>query len=132
MTKYRIPEEEFELSFSRSSGAGGQNVNKVNTKATLEWDIDATNSLPRSVIDRFRNKFANKILENGKVVIRSQKFREQARNIADCIEKLHEMIDEVAVPPKVRRPTKPKKSAVEKRLQSKRMQSEKKKMRQEY
>jgi ribosome-associated protein len=132
MTKYTVPEEEFSLSFSRSSGAGGQNVNKVNTKATLEWDIGSTNALPRSVIDRFRKKFASKILDSGIVVIRSQKYREQGRNIADCIEKLHEMIEEVAEPPKVRRATKPKKSAVEKRLQSKRMQSEKKKMRQDY
>jgi ribosome-associated protein len=131
MSSFKIPEDEFQLSFSRSSGAGGQNVNKVNTKATLEWNLAESSVLPADVAQRFREKFAHRMV--GDIVqVRSQRFREQARNIADCIEKLHEMIEEVAVPPKKRKPTKPKKSAVEQRLQDKKRQSEKKRLRQEY
>ncbi|MDO9182722.1 MAG: alternative ribosome rescue aminoacyl-tRNA hydrolase ArfB [Bacteriovorax sp.] len=131
MLKFKIPAAEFFFTFSRSSGAGGQNVNKVSTKATLQWNVFANTSLPKDVIERFIKKYDNRISEDGILTIVSQKTRSQNLNSTDAIEKLHEMIDSVAVAPKIRKPTKPSRSAVNKRLNEKKSHSDKKKSRQE-
>lgn len=129
MDKIKIPFSEFNFSFSRSSGAGGQNINKVNTKATLYWSPDLTTACPVAVIERFKQKYSSFILEDGQVQIISQEHRTQKGNVDACIEKLHAMLNSVARPPKVRKATKPKRSAVLKRLSSKKKDSEKKQLR---
>lgn len=131
MTKFKIPAHEYELSFSRSSGAGGQNVNKVNTKATLHWNALKTEALPPVVLDRFLKKFGNKLSEDGVLTLSSQAHRTQHMNIAEVIKKLHEMIETIALPPKVRKPTKPTKSSVNERIKSKKQKGETKKSRRE-
>ncbi len=131
MSTYKVPAEELQLTFSRSSGAGGQNINKVNTKVTLTWNVADTLALPHDVVSRFMKVYANKILEDGTFVMTSQRHRSQNQNIEDCLEKLQEMIDEVAVPPKKRRPTRPTRSSVKRRLDGKRRQSDKKRDRSE-
>jgi ribosome-associated protein len=131
MPIYKIPAVEFIFSFSRSSGPGGQNVNKVNTKATLQWNVFANNTLPRDVYERFIAKYANRISFDGFVTIVSQKTRSQNLNATDVVEKLHEMIDSIAIPKKIRKPTKPSRSAVNKRLNEKKSHGDKKKSRQE-
>ncbi len=129
-TLKRIPAGELDFSFSRSSGAGGQNVNKVNTKVSLRWNIQKSTSLAKAVKERFVKKYKRRISEGGVLILHSQRFRSQARNIADCIEKLHEMIETVAKPPKRRVGTKPTRSSVEKRIKTKKSKSETKKTRQ--
>jgi ribosome-associated protein len=129
MDKIKIPFSEFTFSFSRSSGAGGQNINKVNSKATLYWNIGETQACSEGVLRRFRDKYGQFILDSGEVQIVSQTHRTQKANMDECIEKLHAMLNDVAVPPKIRRATKPKKSAVLKRLQTKKKDSEKKRLR---
>lgn len=129
MNRIKIPFSEFSFSFARSSGAGGQHINKVNSKVTLNWSIDKTNACSGPVIERFKAKYHSFILDNGEVQITSQRYRSQKANIDDCIEKLHLMINEVRLAPKMRKPTKPKRSAVLKRLNSKKMDSEKKRLR---
>jgi ribosome-associated protein len=129
MDKITIPYSEFSFSFSRSSGAGGQNINKVNTKVILYWKIDETQSCSLGVIARFKAKYGQFILEDGQVQLVSQEHRTQKGNIDECIEKLHRMLNNVAVPPKVRKATKPKRSAVLKRLQTKKKDSDKKRLR---
>ncbi len=131
MSKFKIPSHEYDLSFSRSSGAGGQNVNKVNTKATLHWNVFKTTSLPASVHDRFLKKFQNKISEEGFITLSSQEHRTQHLNIATVIKKLHEMIDSVAVAPKIRKATKPTKSSINSRIKEKKSRGDTKKLRQE-
>lgn len=129
MTHIKIPFSEFHFSYARSSGAGGQNVNKVNTKVILYWKMAETTCCHPDVIQRFRDRFGQFILDSGEVQITCQEFRSQKANQDHCIEKLHEMINSVARPPKVRKATKPKRSAVLKRLNSKKKDSEKKQMR---
>jgi ribosome-associated protein len=129
MDKIKIPFSEFNFTFARSSGAGGQNVNKVNSKVVLYWKIDETTACSPSVIQRFKDKYSQFILDTGEVQVMSQQSRSQKANIDDCIEKIHAMVNDVLRPPKIRRATKPKRSAVLNRLNTKKMDSEKKRMR---
>src|SRR5262245_33785552 len=119
----RIPFDEFEWSFARSGGPGGQNVNKVASKAVLRWPLDSSPSLPDEVKARFRIRFPSRITTDGDVVIASELTRDQARNREDCLEKLVAMLRSAAVAPKVRRPTKPSRASHRRRVEAKRRQS---------
>jgi len=119
----RIPLDEFEWSFARSGGPGGQNVNKVASKAVLRWKLDASPSVPDDVKARFRNRFPARITTDGDVVISSELTRDQGRNREDCLEKLAAMLRSAAVAPKVRRPTKPSRASQRRRVEAKRRQS---------
>jgi ribosome-associated protein len=129
--RLRIPREEFEFTFARSSGPGGQNVNKVNSKALLRWAVAATPSLPEPVRERFLTHYRNRITAEGDVLISSQRFRDQARNVEDCLDKLREMLAAVVAPPTRRKRTRPTRASVKRRLESKRHKSEKKQNRRE-
>lgn len=128
-TTITIPLDELTFSFARSSGAGGQNINKVNSKATLYWNIEDSLSCPEAVKERFKKRYSQTITSEGIVQIVSQRHRTQKANIDDCIEKLHALLLSVAHPPKERKATKPKRSAIERRLQSKKRDSDKKRSR---
>jgi len=125
----RIPLREFHFSFARSSGPGGQNVNKVNSKAILRWAIFDSPSIPPAVRHRFLEKFYTKVSAEGNVVVSSDRFRDQSRNKSDCLEKLRSLLLQVAKPPIRRRATKPSRRAKQKRIDRKRKQSKKKQMR---
>jgi ribosome-associated protein len=128
--RIRIPLRELSFSFARSSGAGGQNVNKVNTKATLRWSVADSPSLPEDVRERFLARYRRRITREGDLVLTSQRFRDQGRNVADCVEKLRALLLEVATAPRRRRPTRPTRASRERRLQQKRGTGERKRMRQ--
>ncbi len=130
MNNIKVPYSECNFSFSRSSGAGGQNVNKVNSRVTLSWDISASEVCNNAVKTRFKEKY-QRFIVGGLVVIHSQKHRTQKMNIDDCIEKLESLLSSVLVPPKIRRKTKPTKSSMRKRLDAKSRQSKLKKSRSE-
>jgi len=117
---FGIPESELVLSYARSSGPGGQNVNKTATKATLHWDVLHSAALPDDVRQRFLEAHRSKLTRAGEVVIQSQRTRDQARNADDCVEKLAAMLRAVARPRRPRRPTRPGRGAVERRLAEKR------------
>lgn len=131
MLKYKIPSNEFIFSFSRSSGAGGQNVNKVNSKVTLQWNPLASVALPTDILERFVKKYEKKLNEGGLLTLVSQRYRSQNLNSADVIEKFYEMIKTVAEPPKLRKKTRPSRSSVTKRLETKKVHGDKKKNRAE-
>jgi len=128
-SKLKIPLREFRFTFSRSSGPGGQNVNKLNTKALLRWPVADSPSLPEAVRKRLLAKYGRRITGQGELLIVSQRFRDAGRNVADCLEKLRAMLRAVASPPKRRRPTKPTGASVRRRLEDKCRQSQKKRRR---
>lgn len=121
--RIQIPFDEFEFTYVRSSGPGGQNVNKVNSKAVLRWPLTVSPSLPADVRARFLARFHNKVTGDGELVISSQRYRDQGRNNQDCLDKVKEMLLEVAKAPTVRRATKPSKGSKVRRLASKKIRS---------
>ena len=127
--RLKVPLREIRFSFSRSSGAGGQNVNKVNTKATLRWNLRKSPSLPEGVRERLCTRYARRITRDGELVLTSQRFRDQGRNVADCLEKLREMLADVARPPRPRKPTRPTRASKQRRLDEKRRTGVRKKER---
>lgn len=126
-----VPDEEIQFSYARSSGKGGQNVNKVNSKAVLTWRFVDNRSLPEDVRERFRERYMARLTNSGEIVLQSDRFRDQPRNISDCLEKLRQMILEVAIPPKRRKKTKPTYGSKQRRLEGKKRDSAKKKLRSE-
>ena len=121
-----LPQEELSFTYARSSGAGGQNVNKVNSKAILRWNPRTSVAMTDSVRHRFLERYASRLTENGELVLMSDRFRDQGRNAADCLDKLREMIASVWRAPKVRRATKPTFGSKQRRLKSKKEHGEKK------
>jgi ribosome-associated protein len=121
-----IPGDELEVTFTKSSGPGGQNVNKRSTKAILRYSIVGSPSLPEPVRRRFLERFPSRITVEGEIVISCDVHRDAARNADDCRERLKAMIQSVLAPPKLRRKTKPTRGSVERRLEAKRQRSQRK------
>ncbi len=119
----QIPLAEFEITFARSGGPGGQNVNKVNSKAVLRWGVRGSPSLPEAVRQRFLQRYAARLTGDGELLVTSQRYRDAPRNLSDCLDKLRAMLLAVATPPKRRRATRPTRGSVERRLQAKRRKS---------
>jgi len=125
----QIPDDELHFSYVRASGPGGQNVNKVATKAVLRWSPTVSLSLSHEVRGRFLNKYASRLTTAGDLIITSQRFRDQQRNTADCLEKLRQMLLAASRKPLARRPTKPTRGSQKRRLDAKRVRSHKKRHR---
>jgi ribosome-associated protein len=122
----QIPEDELRFTFARSGGPGGQNVNKVSSKAIMHWDFAANTTIATDVKDRLRRHHGKRLTTEGLLVIQGQRFRDQAKNIEDCRAKLREMILEALTVPKVRRPTRPSRGSKLRRLDAKRRQAQRK------
>lgn len=118
-----IPKREFDFSFARSSGPGGQNVNKLSTKAVLRWRPRESPSLPEGVAQRLVAQCHNRVNDRGELVISSDRYRVQGRNISDCLDRLRALVLAAATPPTRRRPTRKPRSANEARLKEKRKRS---------
>ena len=116
--RFTIPPEEVEITAIRAQGAGGQNVNKVANAAHLRFDI-AASSLPESIRERLLKLGDQRISKDGMVIIKAQEFRSLEKNRAEAMQRLQNLVSSVATLPKQRRPTKPTRSSVMRRLESK-------------
>jgi len=124
-----IDENEIQENFLRSSGPGGQNVNKVSTMVQLRFDIAGSRSLPDEVKNRLISLAGNRVNEDGSLIIESQRFRSQKKNREDAFVRLKALICRAAEKPKTRYLTKPTIASQEQRLESKRQRSQTKKER---
>ena len=125
--RLRIPMAELRFSFDRSSGPGGQHVNKVNTRVELRFEPSSSVALTEDQRQRLCRSLHGRLTRDGSLVVRSSRFRSQLRNRRDCLEKFARLLAEALRPPSPpRRRTRPGRAAVAKRLQSKKLQALKK------
>tara|TARA_B100001996_G_scaffold326843_1_gene273449 strand:+ start:273 stop:671 length:399 start_codon:yes stop_codon:yes gene_type:complete len=117
----KIKESELHLSFVRSRGPGGQNVNKVSTAVQLRYNI-LNSDIPDNIKDRFCDQYKNRISKNGDIIILAQSHRTQSKNKIDAIKRLESLFSDIKIPVK-RIATKPSKNSQVKRVESKKKRS---------
>jgi ribosome-associated protein len=114
-----IDQREIEESFVRSSGPGGQNVNKLATAVQLRFDVRGSPSLPAEVRARLERLAGTRVTRDGVLIIIAQRHRTQARNREDALERLIDLVRRAAVAPRLRRPTRPTAAARKRRVEAK-------------
>ena len=126
-----IDDSELEWDFVRSSGPGGQNVNKVATAVQLRFAVRRSPSLPDDVRERMVRLAGKRMTSDGVLVIQARRFRSQEGNRQDAWDRLSELVKKALIRPRVRKPSRPSKLAKQKRLNAKKKRGELKKMRRE-
>jgi ribosome-associated protein len=121
-----VPLDELQISFVRSSGPGGQNVNKVSSKAVVRWSVAASASLSEEVRARLLSRLASRLTREGELIVASQRFRDAPRNVADALEKLQAVVSAAAARPRPRKPTRPTLGSVRRRREAKQRQAQRK------
>jgi len=124
-----IPESEYRIDFARSSGPGGQKVNKTSSKAVLHWNVDASSVLSDEEKAIVRERLANRINKEVELVLDSDRLRSQFRNRTDVVDLRNRLINEVLTPQAERIPTRPSRASKERRLDEKKKQAQKKRLR---
>ena len=125
----QIDERELQIDFTRASGPGGQNVNKVATAVQLRFDV-STSSLPKEVQKRLIHLAGNRITSEGILLIEAKRYRTQEQNREDAIQRFIELVRKALIEPKARKQTKPSRASQEERLKEKKRRAEIKKIRQ--
>ncbi len=128
-SRLTIPEKELTVTAARSSGPGGQNVNKVSSKVTMRWSPSLCAGLDQGWCKRFVARHGGRINRDGELVLHSEQSRDQSRNRADVRRKLVELLLECQWAPKARIATRPSRSSQRRRLDEKRRQSQRKQSR---
>jgi ribosome-associated protein len=125
-----IPDDEIELSFSTSSGPGGQHVNKTATRVNLTWNVKESRALGPRQRDRILKQLSNRIDSSGRLRLSSGRFRSQYRNREDVMARLKQLVSDALRPPTRRVETRPTEASRERRLRAKRRRSQIKRARQ--
>jgi ribosome-associated protein len=124
-----IPDQEFEWKFIRSSGPGGQNVNKVSSAVQLRFLLPLNTSLPVSVRNRLRRLAGQKLIDDGSILLSARSERSQEQNRRAALERLAELIRAAMVEPKIRKKTRPTRASKERRIESKKRRASTKQQR---
>lgn len=124
-----LDENEIEEKFIRSSGPGGQNVNRVETAVQLRFDAAGSPSLPDEVKKRLKRVAGKRLSREGVLVIDARRYRTQEQNRRDALERLRKIIAKAAEKPKARKPTKPTRASRERRMEAKERRSRTKRLR---
>jgi ribosome-associated protein len=124
-----IPESDYTLSYVRSPGPGGQNVNKVSTACELRFAVGVTSLLDDAARRRLRALAGRRLTIADEIVLEAHRHRSREANRRDAIERLEELLIRAMQEPKVRKPTRPGKAARARRLQGKRLKKDKKRLR---
>lgn len=124
-----IPEHELELSFARSGGPGGQGVNTTSSKVELRFDVAGSPSLTPEQKDAVTALLGNRMTKTGVLVLHASEHRSQTQNREAVLGRLRNLLEEALRPRRSRRPTRPSRAARRRRLEAKRMQSQKKALR---
>jgi ribosome-associated protein len=124
-----INQDEIQIDFIRASGPGGQNVNKVSSAAQLRFDIQNSPSLEPDVKERLIRLAGSRVTEAGILLIDAKRYRTQEQNRFDAIQRLVALVQKALEKPKLRHKTRPTLASKQRRLQSKRQHSEKKRLR---
>lgn len=126
---FRIDPNELELNYVRSSGPGGQNVNKVNSKCQLRWNALQSTSIPSHFRDRVLEKLRPRLTSEGDLLLSCDRHRDQRRNRDECLEKLRTILVEAMANPRKRKATHPTRGSLKRREGAKKAHSEKKSLR---
>jgi len=119
----QVEDSDVDMTFIHGGGPGGQNVNKTATAVQLRFHLDSCRVLNNALKERLRHAAGNRLTAGGDIVIDSRRHRRQAQNRAEAIRRLYELVEQVMVPPKKRRSTRPPVSSVRERLRRKRLHS---------
>lgn len=124
-----VPQTELELRASRSGGPGGQGINTTDSQVELRWNVRQTTCLTDEQRARVLDRLANRITDDGVLILKASEYRSQHRNREAALARFRALVSEAIEPPKVRRRTRPTRAAKQRRLEEKRKRSETKRLR---